>query len=100
MWTILAGLAGVVITAAVTYLLGRRAKSGTVATSEAADLWDTLRSELARLTTEAVTCRAEMATARAEAAAMRIELSALREELAVSRQREASALASARKANP
>lgn len=80
MWLVVAGSLGAMVAAAVTAYLGRRAKSGRIETSEAKELWDTLRGELTRLQAEAVEYRAEIAVGRQE-------MDALREEAATVRQR-------------
>lgn len=74
----LAGLLGALLTALITAYVNRRSKTGKIATSEAKDLWDTLRSELARLQTEAASFRSELAVARTEMAALREETTKLR----------------------
>lgn len=69
------------VAAAVTAYLGRRDKSGRIATSEATDLWTTMRSELARLQTEAVAYRAEIAVGRQEMDALRVEAATVRQRM-------------------
>src|SRR5687767_14046688 len=61
------------VAAAVTAYLGKRAKSGRINTTEAEELWATMRSELARLQGEAVEYRAEIAVSRQEMNALREE---------------------------
>lgn len=82
MWLVVAGSLGAAITAVVTAYLGRRSKSGRIETSEAKDLWDTLRAELARLQAEAIVYRAEIAVARQEMDALRLETAAVRHRIA------------------
>lgn len=71
MWLVVSGVGGALIAGLVAILLDRRAKSGRVETSEAKDLWDTLRGELGRLQVEATALRAEITVARQELAALR-----------------------------
>lgn len=75
-------LVGIVISAAVTAYLGRRGRSGNVQTSEAKDLWDTLRAELARLQQETRDLRSEVVAQRAEIELMRQERRATEQMLA------------------
>jgi predicted nucleic acid-binding Zn-ribbon protein len=77
-WPVVAGLLGVAITAAVTAYLGKRGKSGRIETSEAKDLWDTLRAELARISAEATALRAEVVVAQLEMTALREETAKVR----------------------
>lgn len=72
MWLVIAGSFGAIFAAAVTAYLGRRAKSGRIATSEATDLWTTIRSELARVSTEATELRAQLVVSRQENEALRV----------------------------
>lgn len=77
MWLIASGLAGALITGLVTIVVARHSKSGRVETSEAKDLWDTLRGELARLQAETTALRAEITVARQEMAALREDATAV-----------------------
>jgi len=92
---IFAGAVAAALTAITTWALGRRKSSGTVATSEATDLWTAsrtlqealsaelvgARSETAQLRVEAVTLQTETAVLREEGAALRAEAVELREQM-------------------
>ena len=71
MWVVISGLSGAIITGLVAIILDRRSKSGRIETTEAKDLWDTLRGELSRLQNETTSLRAEITVARQEIAALR-----------------------------
>lgn len=93
MWPVVSGIVAAAITAIVTVYLGKRSKSGKIETSEAKDLWDTLRAELARLQTETTELRAEltvvrleMATLREEASKVRTYVQSLQEDLVIAHQ--------------
>ncbi len=75
---IIAGIVIALITAIISAYINRRSKTGKINTSEAKDLWDTLRSELARLQKETTDLRAEMAVAREEMSALRLETATTR----------------------
>ena len=75
MWVAISGLAGAIITGLIAVIMDRRSKSGRVETTEAKDLWDTLRGELSRLQNETTSLRAEIAVARQEIAALREDAS-------------------------
>lgn len=92
MTPIVAGLAGAIITALVTIFINLWAKRGRVATSEAKDLWDTLRSELSRMQEETKQQRAEMAVARNELAALREEIVSIRAHASAAEERLLSCL--------
>lgn len=85
---------GVGLTALVTWLVARRQTSGSVATSDAGQLWEEGKSIRADMRAEIIGLRAELAASRAETAELRIELvaargetRALRAELVALRQR-------------
>lgn len=78
MWLVISGLGGALITGFVTIAVARYSKSGRVNTSEAKDLWDTLRGELLRLQTETSNLRAEITVARQELVALRDDASRAR----------------------
>lgn len=82
MWPVISGIVAAIITAGVTAYLGRRSKTGSIRTSEAKDLWDTLRAELTRLQGEATSLRAEISTAHLEMTALREEAGKVRVEFA------------------
>lgn len=75
---IIAGIVIALTTAVISAYINRRSKTGKIATSEAKDLWDTLRSELARLQSETADLRTEMAVAREEMSALRSETATMR----------------------
>lgn len=75
---VLAGLIGAIITALVTAYLGRRSKTGKIDTSEAKDLWETLKAEMVRGQHEAAALRAEIAASRNEMITLREEQAKLR----------------------
>jgi hypothetical protein len=77
----LIGLLGILLTAVVTYLGTRRKGSGSIKTSEAADLWGQTQALLRQLSEEAAASRAESAAARSESVALRKELGEVRQEL-------------------
>ena len=79
--TVLGGLVGAVITGGAAVYLGRRSRSGSVRTSEATDLWESMRSELARLQAEAIAMRTDAATGRLETTALRADLRLMDAEL-------------------
>ncbi len=81
---IFGSLGAALVTALVTVYLGRRSKSGKIETSEATDLWGSMRSELARIGEDNAGLRAaltvasnEMTTLRNETADTRRQMSAL-----------------------
>jgi len=76
---VLTGLAGVLVTAAVTAYLGRRSTSGRITTSPATELWTSMRSELDRLTDDNAALRAAQVVTAAEVAALRAETADLRQ---------------------
>lgn len=71
---------GVGLTGLVTWLVARRQTSGSVATSDAAQLWQEGQSIRADMRTEIVGLRAELAAAREETRELRDELAASRSE--------------------
>lgn len=71
---------GVGVTGLVTWLVARRQTSGSVATSDASQLWQEGQSIRADMRTEIVGLRAELAASRKETAELRIELAATRGE--------------------
>lgn len=75
---VIAGLTGALLTTIITAYINRRSKSGKINTSEASDLWNTLRGELLRLQNEATSLRSEMSVARIEMVALREETLSLR----------------------
>ncbi len=81
MWPVLSGILIAVITAAATVYMGRWSKSGRIERSEAKELWDTLRSELARLQVDATAVRAEASVAHQEMMAVREEAIRLRSQV-------------------
>jgi septal ring factor EnvC (AmiA/AmiB activator) len=70
-----AGLAGL-----VTWLVARRKNSGSVATSDAGQLWEEGKSIRADMRAEIVGLRVELAAAREETRNLRVELAASRSE--------------------
>jgi len=79
---VITGIAASLITALGAMLLARYSKSGRIKTSEAVDLWTTLRSELTRLQEEAVRLRAEITVGQQEMAALRVEATEIRVRMA------------------
>lgn len=82
----LLGALGVFLTAAVTWLVARRKTSGTVATSEAEEIWtanrelrDMLLSEARERTAENKVLRVENERCRAESAVLRARIITLEE---------------------
>lgn len=81
MWPVLSGILIAVVTASATVYVGRHSKSGRIETSEAKELWDTLRGELSRLQSDATTLRAEISTTYLEMSALREAANTARIEL-------------------
>lgn len=81
MLVVFAGLGAALVTALVSVYLGKRSTSGNVDTSEAKDLWDSMRSELARLQTDNDSLRAAQAVAATEMIALRSETASVRNQL-------------------
>lgn len=77
----LVGLLGILLTALFTYLATKRKGSGSIKTSEAADLWGQTQALLRQLSDEAAASRAESVASRAESMALRKELEEVRQEL-------------------
>lgn len=77
----LAGMVGIVISAVVTYLVGRRSKTGRVATSEAADLWNESKAMRQELREEAASLRSGTAVLVARVEALELENADLRRRL-------------------
>ncbi len=84
-YTVGAGLVGVIVTALFTYLSTRRSTSGNLEASKAEDLWTSMRGELERYQVEATALRTEMATARVEMVQLREEAALSRTEIALAR---------------
>ncbi len=78
---IFGSLGAALVTALVAVALDRRSKSGKIETSEAKDLWDSMRTELARLQLDNGALRAEQTVSRNEIAAVRTETAEVRQQM-------------------
>lgn len=74
---IVVGFLGIVVTQVVVFLLGRRAKSGRIDTSEAKQIWNEANSIRTELRAEVASLRCENQELRKENAALRKEVEAV-----------------------
>ncbi len=78
---IFGSLGAALVTALVAIALDRRSKSGKIETSEATDLWGSMRSELERLGQDNAGLRAALTVSSTEMAAMRTETADTRRQM-------------------